>query len=313
MQVALSGSPGLTSVKTLSQNGELKQAQCSAKYTFIYNGKPREIDVPYDLAYLQDKGETEVKVAVGDVMGGIMAIVMREQPIKNGVEKVIDPKTGNLQHEIEWKHGVQDGVEKIYKPATNKLIAQINVVNGKKSGAEKWWNADGSQLLIDLIWVDGKATGFQKQYDASGNKLITDLVWKDGKATGLQTTGNLETNYDEYHFKDGLYDGIHKHYGISIAANGVFLFKTDNYKDGKLDGLSQELDEAGKVVAESNFKNGVAGPASVQSASTTPSGGKVSSEKCLDSKITKFHKEKGNDALVSNDMITEWETSCNGR
>jgi antitoxin component YwqK of YwqJK toxin-antitoxin module len=316
MHAAISGTPELTSVKALSRNDELKQGQCSAKYTFTYNGKPREIDVAYDLAYLQDKGETEVKVAVADVKGGVMAIVMAERPIKNGVEKIMDPKTGNLQHKIEWKNGVQDGVEEIYNPTTNKLIAEIHVANGKKAGSEKRWNDDGSTLLIDLNWVDGKATGFEKHFDPTGQKLIIDLVWKEGKATGFQTvgsTGNLSIGYDEYQVKDGQFDGPHKKYRPrSFSPYGMFLSTVDNYKEGKLDGPAQEFNEAGKVVAERSYKNGIEGPASAQPASSATSAGNASSEACLDSKIARFHKEQGNDALISNDMITEWKTACGG-
>jgi antitoxin component YwqK of YwqJK toxin-antitoxin module len=251
MHAALSGTPELTSVKTLSHNEELKQGQCSAKYTFTYNGKQREIDVAYDLAYLQDKGETEVKVAVNDVKGGIMAIAMVERPIKNGVEKIVDPKTGNLDHTIEWKNGIQDGVNKFYNPANNKLVAQVNVVNNQKNGSEKRWSADGAVLLTDLNWADGKATGFEKMVDANG-KLLTNLIWKDGKATGFQTTGDPKFAYDEYNFKDGQYDGVHKKYytEVNYGDGKVHVSHIENYKEGKLNGLAQDFSPAGKITQE---------------------------------------------------------------
>ena len=93
---ALSGSPELTNTKTLSQNQELKQAECSATYSFNYNGKSREIPVSYYLAYLEDKGEVEVKVAVDSVKAGIMGIAMTERPIKSGDEKTPDSAPANL-------------------------------------------------------------------------------------------------------------------------------------------------------------------------------------------------------------------------
>ena len=73
---AVSGSPELTNIKTLAHNDELKQSECSAIYTYTYNGKPREIpDVVYDLAYLQeDKGDVEVKASVDRVSNGMLAI-----------------------------------------------------------------------------------------------------------------------------------------------------------------------------------------------------------------------------------------------
>lgn len=256
--MALTGEPELSGIKTVSRNDETKQAECSATYSFTYNGKPRTIDVSYYLAYLEDQKSTEVKVAVDPLKAGFIGMIQAEPPIRNGVEKVMDPKTGNLDHTITWENGVQNGVQKFYNPANGKLIAQVDVANNQKSGSEKRWNADGSALLIDLNWVDGKATGFEKQFDSTGGKLLTDLTWKDGKATGLQTTGYLSTAYDEYHLKDGVYDGIHNNYiSRNYAPYGVYLYKVENYKAGKLDGRLQEFGEDGKVVYEKHYKEGV--------------------------------------------------------
>lgn len=256
---ALSGSPELSNIRTISRDDELKQAQCRATYTYTYNGKPREADVTYTLAYLQDKGEVDVRVVIGDVYGAIAGLVSHESPIKNGLEKILDPATGNLQHTIEWKNGVQDGEEKLFNPATGKVIAQANFTKGQKTGSQKVWSSDGSTQLIDLTWEDGKATGYEKQYDASGTTLLTDLTWKDGKASGVQTTGNLQATFDEYHLKDGVYDGIHKSYVAGDGANNYkpFLAKTENFKDGKLNGLTQEFSETGDVTAERYYKDGV--------------------------------------------------------
>ncbi|MFZ6647165.1 toxin-antitoxin system YwqK family antitoxin [Undibacterium sp. TJN25] len=310
ISAAISGSPALTNIKTSSRNDELKQCGCSGSYTVTYNGKQREIEVAYFLAYLQDKGEVEVKVDVDRIKSGLMGIAMTEAPVKNGTQKILDPKTGNLQQKIEWKNGIETGVEEIFNPANNKLIGQIEVVNGVKSGKEKRWSDDGSVLLIDLNWIDGKANGFQKQFDSTGQKLITDLIWKDGKASGIQTTGNLSFAYDEYHFKDGLYDGVHKNY-VTSSTGKLFLYKEENYKDGKLDGIYRQFYD-GKLEQEKNYKEGVEVPGGVaggQQISTANSN--ASREKCLDAKIEIFHKENGLDAPINDDVIQEWKRSCN--
>lgn len=31
---------------------------------------------------------------------------------------------------------------------------------------------------------------------------------------------------------------------------------------------------------------------------------------CVDTKVMQFRKEKGDDAMVSNDMLTEWKDEC---
>jgi antitoxin component YwqK of YwqJK toxin-antitoxin module len=316
---ALSGTPELTSVKTLSRNEELKQGQCSAKYTFTYNGKLREIDVTYDLAYLQDKGKTEVKVAVTEVNNGFMDLLSKERPIKNGIEEIFDSTTKNLQYKITWKNGIQDGVTETYNPINNKLIAQVSLVNGQKDGVEKAWSNDGAVLLVDFKWTGGKATGFQKFFDVTGKKKLTDLAWKDGKATGFQTVaelnnGDLQNGYDEYDIKNGLYEGIHKRYSPkSELPHDLYLRIVENYKEGKLDGPFREFGEDGKVVEDRVYKDGIEIPINAKNISPTPNVNNAKSEACLDSKIAKFHKEQGNEALIMADVIEEWTTECRGR
>lgn len=262
ISLALTGEPQLSGIKTVARNDETKQAECSATYSFTYNGKPRTVDVSYYLAYLEDQKNTEVKVAVDPLKAGFIGMIQSEPPIRNGVEKVMDEKTGNLDYTITWENGVQNGVQKFYNPANGKLIGEVGVVNNKKSGSEKRWSADGSELVIDLNWVDGKATGFEKQYSDNG-KLITDLTWKDGKQSGLQRIGAGEV-YDEYHLKDGVYDGIHNHYSAipESARYQPYLSMTENFKNGKLDGLHREFstDGSGKVTYEKLYRDGVEVP-----------------------------------------------------
>ena len=241
-------------------------------------------------------------------MAGIMGIAMAEKPIKNGEEKIVDPTTGNLTAKLQWKNGVQDGVQEVYNPANNKMINQINYDNGKKNGVEKGWNADGSVLLIDLNWVDGKPTGSQKGY--YGDKLITDLIFTDGKATGLQTTGNMGIGYDEYHFKDGVYNGIHNLFQ-SHGKEPVLLI-SENFKDGKLDGLRQRYDDTGTIVTEEViFKDGVEiSEKQVPQINTAVAANSPKIDACVVSKIDTFHKQQGADSPISNDMLEEWGSAC---
>ncbi len=92
--------------------------------------------------------------------------------------------------------------------------------------------------------------------DSTGQKLIVDLAWKDGKATGFQTTGDPQAVHDEYQIKDGLYDGIHKSYYLDLHTGVPVLSKSESYKEGKLDGPTQEFSKDGKVVFERNYKQG---------------------------------------------------------
>lgn len=235
MKLAITGEPKLESIKTLDTQNDGKQSQCVGSYTLTYNEKPHSIDVAYDLTYLEDKKDTEVKVAVRDVQGGLMGLAVSERPIKNGEEKVFDTYNGNLIAVRRWKKGREDGVQEYYDREKKTLVRQYTSVDGEKNGPEKAW------------WADGK--------------LMTDLTWKNGKATGFATTDGNDnisatrgSDYTIVQLKDGLKEGPQKTYEAS--QDGEHLEKIENYKDGKLDGLTQKLNKQGKIIFEVLYSQG---------------------------------------------------------
>jgi hypothetical protein len=120
--------PEITDIKTLAHNDGIKQSQCAGKYSFTYNGKPRSIDFTYDLAYLEDKHDTEVKVDANTVMATLMMMVAREAPQlspdaqaeKNRIQK--EEKLAQIK-ELEQKAAI--GAE------GNKIIEGVAVANEK--------------------------------------------------------------------------------------------------------------------------------------------------------------------------------------
>lgn len=230
------------------------------------------------------------------------------------VQYTLDGK--QLIYKVKLIDGKKDGIEETYSPTSNKLIAKVNMVNGIIVGSEKHWSNDGSVLLIDRNWVDGKATGFSKQFDATGAKLLVDLTWKDGKATGFETVGDTGgAAYNEYHLKDGLFDGVHKGYAFTRDAkpSGTFLYIVNNYKEGKLNGKSQEFGEDGKISSETYYSEGVEiplPPSHVAGLDTQVNTTTLNSGSCVDSWTAAHRKEVGEDAMITADQINEWEHWC---
>ncbi len=111
MVPAMSGEASITDVKTISKNDEIKQAQCSAQYTFTYNKTERKVNVEYSLSYLQDKKAVQVLATAEQAKRGVMQLAMSEAPIKNGIQKFYDLQTGKLVQSIEWKDNKKDEFE----------------------------------------------------------------------------------------------------------------------------------------------------------------------------------------------------------
>ncbi len=252
MRLAITGDPKLENIKTVDADKDRKQAQCMGTYSFTYNEKPRSFDFTYNLAYLEDKGEIEVRVVMRDILGKMIGLGIVEGPIKNGEEKKVE---GNVVAVRQWKKGREDGVQKFYNRETNALVHEYNAVAGKKDGSEKKWTSDGQQLVVDLNWVDGKKNGTEKRIREKDGKLMTDVVWKDDKATGFITFDHAtNSDYTTTQFKDGLKNGPQKSYSTHPTE---YLYRIENFKDDKLEGLVQNFNSYGELTSESIYSEGV--------------------------------------------------------
>lgn len=279
---AMSGEASITDVKTISKNDALKQAQCTAKYTFTYNKNQQQVDVEYQLAYLEDKKTVEVLAMADKAKAEVMFVAMKQAPIKNGVQKFFDAQTGKLIQTIDWLE--------------NKKLSQ------------KSWTSDGKTQIIDIKWDGDKSNGWEK-YIGKDGKLTKDLIWKDGRATGYQTSLFTDDGSPQELFtmKDGLYDGVHKQWSHDSPPNNLILEET--FKSGKLDGLqrkyingkldSEVMYKAGDVVAASPAVDGAGAP------NTSPA-----VEKCVTAKIDSFHKSEGMDTPINNVVLQEWTALC---
>ena len=303
----MSGTPRLDGIKTLTRNEDVKQSTCSGKYSIIYNGKSHQFETEYALSYLEDKKETEVRVNVSSIQVALMALGMKERPIKNGTETIWDQTTGNVKAKIEWKNGVQDGLTEIYNSKNGKLITQFQIKNGKKDGPEKGWDRSGEKLLVDLVWKDGNATGVEKRFDANTGRVLIDYIWKNGKQTGLAIKGSLLSNYAEYHVKDGVLDGAYKKYAVGREVE-PYLEEIRNYKMGKLDGEFLRYSPNGEIISKRYYKDDVEALPALNGQTINANSSRITA--CLDSKINALRKELGEESVIHADELNEWEIEC---
>ncbi|EYS96545.1 hypothetical protein CF68_20335 [Cupriavidus sp. SK-4] len=236
MKIAITGDPKLENIKTVEKSEDGSQARCRASYSYTYNDKPRTVEVPYNLAYLEDKKKPEVRVVISEVQAGLMGVVMTERPIKNGEEKIYDPQNGNLVALRHWNKNVQDGLQESYDRQTKALMHQYTAVAGKKEGSEKAWMADGT-LITDLTWKDGKPTGFLMTARGSDQLVF------------VKTNGYVVTQ-----LKDGQKQGQRKTYGI--GQNADYLTMVETFKDDQLDGPTVRLDTNGAVLSQVLYRQG---------------------------------------------------------
>ena len=287
MKIAIKGTPTIENITKVESSSNGNQAQCMGKYSITYNEKPRSIDFNYNLAYLEDKKDTEVKVNIGDVQSGLTRIVMMESPIKNGEEKIYDIHNGKLIAVRNWKKNVEDGLQSSYESNTGTLIHQYSMVDGKKNGIEKSWETDGT-IVNEIEWKNGKANGLM-HYDNSG-KFLTSLKYP--------------FPYKAVQLTDGVKNGVQKTYSVSNGVGAVI--EIENFKNDKLDGVKQKFDSNGNVIFQVLYSQGVL----VVNDTTTASSIKVCVEGWLDRKKNSGLYTWGSDQDRDKYFMEEFQTKC---
>jgi antitoxin component YwqK of YwqJK toxin-antitoxin module len=234
IELALTDTPSIKDIKEVEIDKNGKHAQCRATYLMTYNGKQRPLEFNYNLSSFEDKKGTEVLVGVGDIQSALMGIVMYEPPRKNGEEKLYrqDKTLYMVRH---WKNGREEGMQESYAIDGQTVVRQYEAVAGTKVGVEKGWTPDGT-LINELTWKDGKATGH---------------MYADNSFT-FSTLGQAAGWFIQ--LKDGQKDGTQKKF--STSRQGVYVERIENYKDGKLEGPTQNFDSDGNVFLHRQFHDG---------------------------------------------------------
>jgi antitoxin component YwqK of YwqJK toxin-antitoxin module len=209
---------------------------------------------------------------------------------------------GNKLVELAYKNGKQDGEVNVWNEA-GKLRVKFNVVSGVKDGLEEYYNSETGKTIRQTSWSQGSKEGSEKVWDRTGETILTNLMWKDGKQTGYAKTGERENNY-----KNGDYDGVQRNYSLidgDYDSQKKYMTEFAAAQQNNADYFIGLLGSGKYKVREEIYSNGqkTQQPPQIETASTPI-------DACLDAKIAGFHKEKGEDAVISNDMIEEWRNGC---
>ncbi len=121
-------------------------------------------------------------------------------------------------------------------------------IDGKKEGL--WRLKDSGGQITEETYKNGLLHGIRKIYDRIDGKLHYETVFENG--TGLYRNyywwGQLMM---EGNMESGQREGTWKYYNRE-----GFCIKTENYKQGMLDGNFQVLDTLGNTLYQTEFVNG---------------------------------------------------------
>ncbi|SPK70847.1 conserved exported protein of unknown function [Cupriavidus taiwanensis] len=202
----------------------------------------------------------------------------------DGALKLNDPRDPkHLVSEVSFKDGQPDGKQETHSPKTRKLTHIVPWSNGVLEGNEEGFDEVTGNRTLQATLVNGKYDGKFVRYAPDGNRVVYAVNFVRGQMDGV------EEAYDP----------------LSGTPTG-----RAEYAKGKLNGVVKRWDANGNLVSEEAYRDGtrVAVPAIGQIERKMESAESI--DACVGGWTDAYRKEKGEDALIAMDQITEWESWC---
>jgi len=181
---------------------------------------------------------------------------------------------------VLFKAGQLDGKQEVFSPKTQKLIHVLTWKNGVPDGEEAGFHEDTGKQIMHATLINGKYDGEFIQYAPDGERVIYKATFVLGGKNGDEDQYNPDTGKPVGH---------------------------GQWSNGKAQGVFRQWDESGNLISEKKYDNGV------EVTSTT--NGQISQastniDACVDAWLAVFRKARGEDAMVKNDQLGEWQDWC---
>jgi len=192
----------------------------------------------------------------------------------------------------EMNQGALDGKLEIYSPKTGKIIGQYNMTDKKIDGSQETFDELTGNVIYQAQAKNGKYIGDVKTFSAEGK--VTSVIsyvngLKEGTARQWDTASGRLLIEANYHL--GLLEGERTEWNPdgSLFTHSLYAGNA-MVKELPLDNKTNDSDTAVTMVTKMVASN--------------------SAEQCSDAWIAAFHKEAGEDAMISSDQLGEWEVWC---
>ncbi|MAG67031.1 MAG: hypothetical protein CMK74_14370 [Pseudomonadales bacterium] len=183
----------------------------------------------------------------------------------------------------EFSKGLEHGTRRIYSHKTGGLIGEFNFEDGKMHGEQNIWAENGTKVR-HFTAVNGNKTGVETKWSRNGQK-VGEIPYGDYGVNGIVRVWDAESGQllNETTYVEG------ERLGRAKAWNedGTVKYIVDVRADG-----------TSVIVEEDEQRLEPAAPAS--SALST----------CEEQWITAYRAEVGEDAMINNEQLGEWEQWC---
>lgn len=221
----------------------------------------------------------------------------------DGRMEVYSPPTHRLVHTMTWANGVLNGEEEGFDENTGNRVLHASLVDGKYEGKMTGYAPDGNLVSYRVSYANGLKQGAEEAFDPATGKPAGNATYVDGKLNGTvrrwDAGGKLVYQKD---YQDG------QELPDSEAVNSCLDQKIIAFKST---GSGDNFNTAMRDAWEAECKEGTETKTTQTSASSTPSAATAEKpDECVSVWTTAFHRERGDDALVSADQLAEWRSRC---
>ncbi|KWO50048.1 toxin-antitoxin system YwqK family antitoxin [Burkholderia territorii] len=216
----------------------------------------------------------------------------------DGRQEIYSPTTHRMVHVSNWVNGVPQGQEEGFDENTGNRILLATYTNGQLNGPFTRYAADGKQVIYRAIFVNGKPAGTEEAFDPNTGKLTGHAEYVDGKLSGEVKRWNAEGKL--------VYEKTYQNGQEMSASNEVKtcvdeqLHSLENMNGVGVDRLN-ELEATCKAKLRGK-------PDSAAPSATTA--GSSDNDICVSVWTAAFHRENGDDAIVTADQLNEWRSWC---
>lgn len=182
--------------------------------------------------------------------------------VKDGIYKVLYPKSGNTKVECSYKNDKKDGLYREWYPNGAKVECSYN--NGLQNGLYREWYPNSENIKIEYSYKNGLRDGLYREWYRNGDKAI-ECTYKNDKKVGTFTSwfSTLDTggqrNENDNTFTSCFYSEDNgKLVGkvINWYENGNIAIECSYSNDGKKDGDYKQYSEEGELHLHTIYKDG---------------------------------------------------------
>jgi len=194
---------------------------------------------------------------------------------------VLNTQGGSVLCDVDINKGQPQGEASCQLSTLDMPLLKLPFKNGSLDGGVVLYDfREKGKVIAEFPFTSGQTNGTSKIYSPKTGKLVHSAEWVNGQANGVEEAFYEDTGAIKFHgvLVNNRYDGE----TIGYAPDGT---------------QTKQLWDKGVPIQNTS-------PASVSSSSSSED------VACLDLWIEAHRKEKGDDALVSNDQLTEWGDWC---